>query len=224
MHSSNTTRNIVIISVVGSILFAAAIGGFIFWYEGNEKDAAREASDKFATALVEKKPSAAPDGASDYVKGARKYFGPIKAAKTVDVRQVDNYSQTSNSANDRSWWTSTIFMRTERGAALLLVTFADSFDPKDAKVEAIRELSPRKVGDGALDATESRDAKRGFASRGGKAAPDLVLEGTFTMEQIERAKREAPSEEEIEQQRDEGQRKLKCLQDAHQDIDKIKKC
>jgi hypothetical protein len=205
MHSKTATRNIVIITVLGSFLFAAGLGAWIFWYEANEEDAAREASDKLAAALVDPRPSAAPDGASDYVRGMRKYFGPIRAAKTVDVRQVDNYGQSSNTADDRSWWTSTIFMRTERGAALVLLTFADSFDPKDAKVEDIRELSPRKVAEGALTADESADVKRAFASRGGKTAKSLVLDGTFTPRRA-------------------GQRRLKCVQDANQDIDKLKKC
>jgi hypothetical protein len=95
------------------------------------------------------------------------------------VRQVDNYSETTNTANDRSWWTSTLYLRTERGGALVLVTFADSFDPRDAEVESVRELSPKKVAKGALTTAESRNAKRGFASRGGKAANSLVLGGTF---------------------------------------------
>ena len=112
----------------------------------------------------------------------RKYFGPIREAKTVDVRQVDNYSETTNTANDRSWWTSTLFLRTERGAALVLVTFADTFDPRDATVENIRELNPKKVAEGALTADESKDARRGFKSRGGKAANALVLDGTFPQE------------------------------------------
>ena len=179
MTTSNKTRNIVIASLVGSLLFAAAIGGFLWWYEGNEKDAARKASNDMAAALVDDDSGKAPDGASDYVSGMRKYFGPIKDAKTVDVRQVDNYSETSNSADDRSWWTATIFLRSERGAALVLVTFADSFDPHDAKVEDIRELNPKRVAEGALTPDEMTDARRGFKSRGGKTAKALVLDGSF---------------------------------------------
>jgi len=177
VNTNKTARNIVIASVVGSLLFAAAIGGFVLWYEGNEEDAAQTASDELSSALEDNDPSAAPDEASAYVSGMRKYFGPIKAAKTVDVRQVDNYGQSSNTADDRSWWTSTIFLRSERGAALVLVTFADSFDPKDAKVESVRELAPRKVAEGALTSDESLDARRGFASRGGKTANALTLTG-----------------------------------------------
>lgn len=188
MHSANSVRNIVIISIVGSLLFAGGIGAFVFWYEGNEKDAAQKTSDELAAALVDNKPSKAPDGASEYVKGVRKWFGPIKSAKTVDVRQVDNYGQTSSTGDDRSWWTSTVFLRTERGAALLLVTFADSFDPKDARVESVRELNPKKVADGVLTSTEAGDARAGFKSRG-KPANAVMLDGTFFQEVAEKRKK-----------------------------------
>lgn len=211
IDSSTKTRNIVIISLVGSFLFAAAIGGFLWWYEGNEEDAARTASDQLAAAVMDNDPSAAPDGASDYVAGMREYFGPVKEARTVDVRQVDNYGQTTNTADDRSWWTSTIFLRSERGAALVLVTFADSLDPKDAKVAAIRELSPRKLAKGALTDAESRDARRGFASRGGKTATDLTLADAFPQQ---RGRPRAAG----------GQRRLKCVQRARGHVGKLQRC
>ena len=182
MSTGNKTPYLVIGILVASFLFAGAIGGFVWWYEGNEKGAAREASNELAAALVDNEPSAAPDAAGEYVSGMRKYFGPINEAKTVDVRQVDNYSETTNTANDRSWWTSTLYLRTERGAALVLVTFADSFDPRDAEVEDVRELNPKKVAEGALTPEESERARRGFKARGGKAATALVLDGTFPQE------------------------------------------
>jgi len=182
VSASKKTPYLVIGILVASFLFAGAIGGFVWWYEGNEKDSARNASDDLAAALVDNDASAAPDGAGEYVSGMREYFGPIKEAKTVDVRQVDNYSETTNTANDRSWWTSTLYLRTERGGALVLVTFADSFDPRDAEVENIRELNPKKVAEGALTAEQSERARRGFKARGGKAANALVLDGTFPQE------------------------------------------
>ena len=235
VNTSRTTRNIVIAVVVATVVFVAALGGFLLWYESNEKDAAREASDQMAAALQDNDPSGAPEGAEDYVSGMREYFGPIKDANTVDVRQVDNYGQSSNTADDRSWWTSTIFLRSERGAALVLLTFADSFDPKDAKVESIRELSPRRVAEGALTKQESRDARRGFASRGGKTATSVVLAGTFPADRGGSEPDEdvpaAPAEpvppvdrEAIERQREAGQKRLKCVQDAQGDIEKLKKC
>lgn len=235
VNTGKSARNIVIVVVVGTLLFGAALGGFLFWYESNEKDAARDASDQMATALQENDPSGAPDGADEYVSGMREYFGPIRDANTVDVRQVDNYGQSSNTADDRSWWTSTIFLRSERGAALVLLTFADTFDPKDAKVESIRELSPRKVAKGALTKVEMRDARRGFASRGGKTANSVVLAGTFTSgrggSEPEEDVPAAPAEpvppvdrEAIERQREAGQKRLKCVQDAQGDIEKLKKC
>jgi len=182
MSTRKSTRVIVIASVVGSLLFAGALGGFLWWYEGNEEDAARKASNQLASALEDNDRSAAPAGASDYVPGMRRYFGPIKDAKTIDVRQVDNYSETTNRAGDRSWWTSTIFLHSERGAALVLVTFEDSFDPHDANVDSVRELNPKKVAKGALTRADMRDAKRGFKSRGGRTANSPVLDGTFPEE------------------------------------------
>jgi hypothetical protein len=230
--STNKTRNIVIAVLVATFVFCAALGGFLWWYEGNEKDAAQNASDDLAAALQADKTSGGPDGAGDYLAGIPEYFGPVKDAKTVDVRQVDNYSETTNSANDRSWWTSTIFMHTERGAALLLVTFDDTIDPRDAKIESVRELSPRKVAKGALTATELADAKRGFKARGGKAANLVELQGVFPERSGPApAVPDAPAEaappvdrDAIERQRRKGQRRLKCVQDAQGDIDRLKKC
>jgi hypothetical protein len=235
--TSNKTRNIIIAVLVSTFLFIGALGGFLWWYEGNEKDAARNASDDLAGALVENDAGAAPDGGSEYVTGTRKYFGPIREAETVDVRQVDNYGDTSNTADDRSWWTSTVFLRSERGAALLLVTFADSIDPRDATVESIRELNPRRVAKGALTREQSQDARRGFKSRGGKTANALVLDGTFTEKQAgSQPEPSAPAEQSppepappvdrdaIERQQREGQRRLECVQNARGDIEKLKKC
>ena len=226
MTTTNKTRNIVIAVLVATFLFCAGLGAFIWWYEGNEKDAAQKASDELAAALQAGDKSGGPDGAGDYLTGIPAYFGPIKDAKTVNVRQVDNYSQTSNSADDRSWWTSTIFMHTERGGALLLVTFADSINPHDAKIESIRELSPKKVADGALSADELADAKRGFKSRGGKTANFVLLQGVGSPAQRPTAPEPSPpvDRSDIERRQREGQRRLKCVQDANGDIDKLKKC
>jgi hypothetical protein len=229
--TTNKTRNIVIASLVATLLFCAALGGFLWWYEGNEKDAAGKASDQLASALAAGDKSGGPDGADDYLSGIPAYFGPVKDAKTVDVRQVDNYSQTTNSADDRSWWTATIFLRSERGAALLLVTFEDSIDPRDADVESIRELSPRKVAEGALTPVELSDGKRGFKSRGGKPANIVELRGVIAPSREKPGAGDAPAapappvdRDAIERRQRQGQRQLKCVQDAQGDIDKLKKC
>ena len=178
MDTSNRVRNIVIASLVGTLLFMAALGGFLWWYLGSEEDAVREASNDLIAAIEDKDPGQAPADSADYVTGLPKYFGPIQDAKVVDARKVSRRNST-NSSSQVSWWTSTILLHSERGAALLLVTFDQSIDPKDAKIVSVRELSPGKVADGALSAEEARDVKAGFKSRGGETANAVELSGVL---------------------------------------------
>jgi hypothetical protein len=219
-------RNIVIGVLVATFLFCAALGGFLWWFLGNEEDSVHKSSDQLAAALAHNDPSRAPGEAEEYVSGVRGYFGPVKAAKVVDARKVDNYAQTSSSNDDRSWWVSTIFMRTERGAALLLVSYDDGgLDPHTARITSVRELSPRRVAKDALTTTELADAKAGFASRGGKAADQLALDGSRTrIEEVRsrlggqrRPRRPSKRVQKVP-------RRLKCVQRAHGDIAKLQRC
>ncbi len=233
MSTDNRARNIVIASLLGTLVFMAALGGFLWWYLGSEEDAVRDASDELITAIEQKDPGKAPDDAADYATGVPKYFGPVRDLKVVDARKVSRRNST-NSASQVSWWTTTLFLRSERGAAVLLVTFDQSLDPHDAKIIGIRELSPGKVTDGALSAAELKDVEAGFKSRGGKTANTVKLSGVLPEDSPSPADEPepdkpakpvpAPDRDEIERRRREGQRRLRCVQEARGDVDKLQKC
>jgi hypothetical protein len=232
MDTSNRTRNIVIASLAGTLLFMAALGGFLWWYLGSEEDTVRDASNDLIAAIEDKDPGKAPADSADYVTGLPKYFGPIQDAKVVDARKVSRRNST-NSSSQVSWWTTTILLHSERGAALLLVTFDQSIDPKDAKIVAIRELAPGKVGDGALTSREAREVKAGFKSRGGETANAVELSGVIpedspspaaTPDEPAKPAPAPPDKDEIERKRREGQRRIRCVQAAKGDVEKLQKC
>ena len=50
MGTDNRARNIVIASLLGTLVFMAALGGFLWWYLGSEEDAVRDASNELITA------------------------------------------------------------------------------------------------------------------------------------------------------------------------------
>jgi hypothetical protein len=58
-----------------AVVSAAVIVGGIFWGIGKNKQAAGHAATRFAAALVENDPGAAPKGSPEYIKGLRAYFG-----------------------------------------------------------------------------------------------------------------------------------------------------
>src|SRR6185503_4317372 len=68
-----------------AIASAAAIVGVVFWGIGKNEQAAADAATRFAAALVENDPDAAPKGSPEYIRGMRAYFGPVTGARVLDT-------------------------------------------------------------------------------------------------------------------------------------------
>ena len=59
-----------ILVLIASTIFTAAICAFVFWMLAKGEESASKASTQFATALVKNDPSLAPKGGADHVEGA----------------------------------------------------------------------------------------------------------------------------------------------------------
>src|SRR5688500_5194508 len=82
----NMFRPRVILILIASTIFTAAIGGFVFWVLAQSEEKARTASTQFAEALVKNDPSLAPKGSADHLEGLRRHFGSVTSARLVDAR------------------------------------------------------------------------------------------------------------------------------------------
>jgi hypothetical protein len=71
---SSATMSGRLIVVLAAVSAAVIVGG-VFWAIGKNEHAAGRAATRFAAALVENDPGAAPKGSPEYIKGLRAYFG-----------------------------------------------------------------------------------------------------------------------------------------------------
>jgi hypothetical protein len=199
-------RNIIIVSVTAVVAVAMVA---LFWILRESDKATISASTKFATALVRNDPGAAPEGGAAYVKGVRARFGPVTSARVIDSH---NHSvNTGDSADTRSYYVGDVLLRTERGPAVLELSFDNqSLANHSQKISGVHELEPDQVRRHKLDKAERADLEAAFAARGGNAADDMALSGVLA---------DLPKPGSVP--RDDH---LSCIQRAHGDVQKMLRC
>jgi hypothetical protein len=197
----NRLRNGIIIGV--AVIVAVAMVA-LFWILRASNERTIHASTKFATALVNNEPSAAPKGGADYVKGVRAYFGGVSSARVIDSH---NHSvNTGDEADTRSYYVGDILLATKRGPAVIELEFDNqSLANSSEKITSIHELAPDKVRRHTLSASDRDALQAAYAQRGGK--PGNLLATT------------APVKVRLT-----VDRHLKCIQDAHGDVTKMVRC
>jgi hypothetical protein len=158
--------------MIGALaLFTAAIGWSTSRSEEKSLDEITPATTLMVVAIESNKPSAAPEGAADYVRGVREYFGRISG-----VRSLGSYTKRGGTGSTATTdAVSEILVRGTRGAGVVELLFEGS------KITGMSEVKPDDV-HGDLSAVEKRAVERGFARRGGKPANITILSGAFRLD------------------------------------------
>ena len=114
------------------------IVGVIFWAIGKNEQAAGHAATRFAAALVENDPDAAPKGSPEYIRGMRAYFGPVTGARVLGTH---NERADANTNTSRTYPVADLLLRGARGPAVIELAF-DNGGIGSEKVTGIYELHP----------------------------------------------------------------------------------
>jgi len=201
----NRLRNGIIIGV--TVIVAVAMVA-LFWILRASHERTIHASSKFATALVNNDPTAAPKGGADYVKGVRAYFGGVSSAHVIDSH--NHGVNTGDSADTRAYYVGDILLATKRGPAVIELEFDNqSLANASEKISSIHELAPDKVRKHKLNANDRRALEAAYAQRGGE--PGNLLPTTRPVGAARFAK---PAVDEH----------LRCIQRAHGDVNKMLRC
>ena len=207
--------------VVVAALSAAAIVGAVFWAIGKNEQAAGRAATRFAAALVENDPGAAPKGSPEYIKGLRAYFGAVASARVIGTH---NERADANTNTSRTYPVADLLLRSAHGPAVIELAF-DNGGIGSEKVTGIYELRPDDVP--KLPARDREQLASAFAERGGiPADKDALKQGTAQIRQpaalrlVVTAPARAKPTPELRAARNE----LRCVQRARGDVTKLLKC
>ncbi|MBE2320568.1 hypothetical protein DVA67_031705 [Solirubrobacter sp. CPCC 204708] len=225
----------------GTVLGAVAVCALILWLLSNGDKAARHASTQFGTALVKTNPTLAPEGAEGYIDGVLGHFGNVASARVIDAR---NHSVGSGN-HSRSYYVADVFLQTANGPTVLELSFdSPSLTYSSERITGIHEVVPRDVRDDALSDAEFVALARAFDRRGGRPATDDVLSGSpvaqpSSVNAVQRAvqprikrrvykhvKKHLPAapKSTLPPQQRQAMARLKCVQKAKGDIEKLTAC
>jgi hypothetical protein len=212
--------------IVGATLtFTAAVAVVCLFLLGKEEQTARQSATKFASALVHDKPAAAPPGATEYVHGVRRYFGPVTSARVVGAHNKG--INTGDNADTRSFFVVQMLVESRRGPAVLELEY-DNHALMSEKVSRIYELTPDHAP--GLSAAQRKRLESAFAERGGEPADAGELNPVTappTTAQIHLApvpKPKAPKLHIAPPASTPQGAQLRCVQAAHGDVVKMQKC
>jgi hypothetical protein len=204
-----------------AVASAAAIVGVIFWAIGKNEEAAGRSATRFAAALVENDPEAAPKGSPEYIKGVRAYFGAVTGARVIGTHNERADADTNTS---RTYPVADVLLRSARGPAVIELAF-DNGGIGSERVTGIYELRPDDTP--RLPARDRAQLASAFAERGGIPADRDTLEhGTARSPRLT-VPRPAPAvpvrtkpNPELRAARGE----LRCVQRAEGDVTKLLEC
>jgi hypothetical protein len=207
--------------VVLAVVSAAAIVGTVFWGIGKNEQAAGHAATRFAAALVENDPDAAPKGSGEYIRGTRAYFGSVTRARVIGTHNERADADTSTS---RTYPVADLLLRGARGPAVIELAF-DNGGIGSEKVTGIRELDPEEAP--KLPASERDRLASAFAERGRIPADGETLkQGTAQTRQAP-TPRPAPASPVRVNPNPElraARKELRCVQRARGDVTKLLEC
>ena len=204
-----------------AVVSAAAIVGTIFWGIGKNEQAADRAATRFAAALVENDPGAAPKGGGEYITGARAYFGAVTAARVIGTH---NERADANTSTSRTYPVADLLVRGARGPAVIELAF-DNGGIGSEKVTGIRELDPQEAPE--LRASDRERLASAFAERGGIPADEETLkQGTAQTSQPARPRPAvaSPVRAHPDPELRAARKELLCVQRARGDVTKLQKC
>jgi hypothetical protein len=219
MRSSNSMSGPLIL--VLAAVSAAVIVGAVFWGIGKNKEAAGRAATRFAAALVENDPGAAPKGSPEYIKGMRAYFGAVSGAGVIGTH---NERADANTNTSRTYPVADILLRSARGPAVIELAF-DNGGIGSEKVTGIHELNP---GDAPkLPARDREQLASAFAERGGIPADEEMLKHATAQTRQPAAPRPVaapPARAKPTPELRVARNELSCVQRARGDVAKLLEC
>jgi hypothetical protein len=207
--------------VVLAAVSGAAIVGVVFWGIGKNEQAAGRAATRFAAALVENDPGAAPKGSPEYIRGVRAYFGAVTGARVIGTH---NERADANTNTSRTYPVADLLLRSAHGPAVIELAF-DNGGIGSEKVTGIYELGP-----GAAPKLPARDREQlasAFAERGGIAADeDRLKQATAQPRQpaVPQPAAAPPAPAKPNPQLRAARTELRCVQRARGDVTKLLEC
>lgn len=206
-------------------VFTAVICVAVFLVLAKGEDAARTGSDKFATALMERDTSLAPEGGADYIEDIHARYQGVSGARVIDVRN----HRVGTGDDGRTYYVSNLMLQTGLGPVALELEFDDpSLDLASEKVTDVRELAPGDVPDGKLSDAQLADLAKAFAARGG-AARAFALDATIAKAPAATpdapvAPVATPAKPKVSKAQREAEKRLRCVQKAKGDVNKMARC
>jgi hypothetical protein len=210
-----------------AIASAAAIVGVVFWGIARNEQAAADAATRFAAALVENDPDAAPKGSPEYIRGMRAYFGPVTGARVLGTH---NERADANTSTSRTYPVADLLLRGARGPAVIELAF-DNGGIGSEKVTGIYELHPDDAP--KLRAGDRERLATAFAERGGIPADGDTLKRATAQPRQPAAPRlaaaprpapEPPARAKPNPELRAAQSELGCVQRARGDVAKLQEC
>lgn len=203
--------------LTATVTFSLIVTVVCFVLLGKEEKTARDSATRFAAALVDDKPAAAPPGAGDYVSGVREYFGPVTSARVIGAHNKG--INTGDSADTRSFFVVQVLLQSKRGPAVIELEY-DNHALLSDKVSRVYELEPAKAP--GITKPERRRLEAAFARRGGDPAEAgrlSTFEPTPAPNLPAIAKPAKPHTK-----KPVASAQLRCVQRAHGDVLKMEKC
>jgi hypothetical protein len=214
----------------GTLLFMAGLGAFLFWYLGGQEEAAKREANKFISALVKNKPSAAPENGDDYVRGIWKAYRRVDSAKLIDTHQRHSRSGSSKNSGS-SWWVADMLVHSGRGLAVLELAFErNNLDPDEQVIDLMYELTLDRIPAGVLDDGTLARVKSDLGERGGKVEDGITLSiseselPSGARPRVPKAGSPASPASPAAPAKPQQSPVIKCIRRAHGDVDKLKKC
>lgn len=213
--------------LLAALAVLVAIGaGVAYWQLGVKEKSARDAASRFAAALVDNDPAAAPAGGREYVAGVRAYFGPVRAARVIGARNKtvrDRFPAVDDRGRTHTFPVAQLLLRTKRGPAVIEVEFDSGALLGSGGVTAVHELEPYEAPGRAAD----RQLAAAFASRGGKPADQVVLSGAAPAPQPAESAPVGQTRAPTSGARhllDRAEKQLRCIERANGDAAKLQEC
>jgi hypothetical protein len=200
---------------------AVAFTAILFWILGKSEQTARDASTRFAAALVHNDPSKAPPGADAYVTGVRAYFGPVTSARVIGAR--NKHVNTGDNADTRSFFVTQLLLRSKRGPAVIEVEF-DNHALFSDRVSSVSEVEPDDAR--GLSSQDRRQVEAAYAAGGGEAA-DLIAVDTARAAvpaPTPAAVPTSPAAPKRTARQRAARKQLRCVQRAGGDVARLQEC
>jgi hypothetical protein len=208
--------------ILGStVTFTAVIAVVCFVLLGKEEATARDSAALFGSALVHDDPAAAPPGGAAFVSGVRHYFGPVRSARVIGAHNKG--VNTGDNADTRSFFVVQMLLATKRGPAVIELEY-DNHALLSQKVSRVYELEPGRAP--GLSEAQRTQLESAFDERGAAPADawDLSRGAAATATPVQIAPPALPKPAKPHIAKPKMPARLRCVQRAQGDVQKLQKC